>query len=358
MKKIIFNLLMALTVHLVHSRGCLHFVDQSIPTILTQWQWNFPEERIYFPTLSTKKYSFTNTTITEFPLFKTFDLQDLKENYLPSGTILYRNTAASLEGSEFEKLLQNFFKEVLQKKDTYTDFTILKDDDFNHKKHVGLLIVQCKNHPFVVKLFMETPRSFMRPHNKGIIPILQFGVGGGVTRHLSGFTRIKNSKTIRNLLSKDPEWATTVDIPRKWYWIPHYPWIQITTKNLGQPGEIKTITLPGAYAIVADYINPKKIFAITSPEDREKALRLSNYVECRVDPHINNFLIEKDTNKLVIIDTEHFPTLTGLRKPFFLTSYHRFYIDLSKKYLKEHVFSLKRDRIERRTSGYQPFCTA
>ncbi len=359
MKKIFILTLSFFLVSSLFCRGCLHFVDPTIPSILTEWQWNFPEERIYFPTLSTEKCLYTNATITEFPIFKTFDRQDLKKNYLPKGKIFYRNsTKEGIESKDLEKILQNFFEEILQKKDMYTDFTILKNDDFNLKKQAGLLIVKCKKHPFVVKLFMETPRSFMRPYNKGIIPLLQFGVGGGATRHLTGFTRIKNSKTVVDFLNKTPEWKNFIDVPRKWYWLPEYPWIHIQTQNLGELNEIKSITLPGAYMIIADYIAPEKKFKIIHSQDRKKILDLSNYLECRIDPHINNFLIEKNTGKLVIIDTEHFPTLTGLRKPIYLSSYHEYYLSLANKFLKERIFSLKKDRIERQKSGYRPFCTA
>ena len=105
---------------------------------------------------------------------------------------------------------------------------------------------------------METPRSFMRPYNKGLIPLLQFGVGGGATRHLTGFTRIKNSKTIMKLLEHNDAWKNTIDVPRKWYWLPEYPWIKITTEHLGGINTVKTVTLPGAYIIIADYIEAEK----------------------------------------------------------------------------------------------------
>ncbi len=359
MKKIIFaGLISLLTCLSLKPRGPLHFIDPNIPVIYTKWQWNFPEEKMYFPSVDNENYKFSNGTITEFPLFKTFDMEDVKNNYLPEENIPYRNDKKSfIQGKKFEKMLKNFFKEILQKKDTYSDFTILKDDDWNRKKQAGLLVVRCKKHPFVIKLFMETPKSFMHPFNKGIIPLFQFGIGGGATRHLVGFTRIKNSNTIMKLLLESPEWKDYAEVPRKWYWLPQYPWIHITTKNLGEPNEIKTITIPGAYMIIADFIDTGRTFKLSSKTDRTKILNLCNYLQCRVDPHINNFLVEKGTNKLVLIDTEHFPTLTGLQKPIDLRSYTQFYLHLSGKYAHETVFCLKNHRQSRRVSGYQPFCT-
>ena len=343
---------------LLHSRGWIHFIDTTVPAIHTEWEWNFPEQKLYFPTLDMESCTFSNPTITEFPLFKTFDINDIKENYLPTENIPYRNQPNDyVNGAIFEKMIQNFFKEILQKKAEYADFTILKDDDFNLKKQAGLIIVKCKHHPFVIKLFMETPRSFMQPFSKGFIPFVQFGVGGGATRHLTGFTRIKNSKTIIKMFQHHPDFKNSIEVPRKWYWLPEYPWIKITATNLGKSVKEQSISLPGAYMLITDYIQPKKVFSLRSPNDRKQILEISNFLEGRVDPHINNFFIEKNTNKLVIIDTEHFPTLTGLRKPMYFNSYAQFYGDLTLKFLRERVFCLKKQRVLRRTSGYTPFCT-
>lgn len=339
---------------IIHTRGPLHF-DNPIPTVYTQWSWIYDEQPIYFPRLSNKQYRFSNTTITEFPLFKTFAHADIKQHYLPDDTIIYRNGSGSITGKKLKEILQHFFEEILQMKKTYQDFVPLKKD-FNIKKQAGLLIVKAKKYPFVVKLFMETPRSFLRPHNKGFDPVMQFGVGGGATRHLLGFTRIKNRHTILSKIQQSPRWSEYVDVPRKWYWLPDYPWITLTAHNLGPNPSEQKITLPGAYMIIADAIEPEKLFTLRSKEDRQNIIDLANYLECRVDPNIPNFMIEKNTGKLVIIDTEHFPTLVGLQKPFFMTSYAQYYSDLTKKYLKEHVFSSKRDRKERQESGYVPFC--
>ena len=135
LKKIFFITVLLFLLQKNYCRGHLHFIDKTAPIIFTEWQWNFPEEKIYFPTLTTKKYHYTNTTITEFPIFKTFDFEDIKNNYLPHGKILYRNsTTDGIESQELEKIVELFFKEVLQKKDTYTDVIILKNDDFKFTK--------------------------------------------------------------------------------------------------------------------------------------------------------------------------------------------------------------------------------
>ena len=339
-----------------YGRSPLHCVDDLVPTIFTEWYHTSQQEKEIYHYFRTKKYQFTNATMTEYPLFKTFDAQDVQDNYVPEAPFTFRNNPEkSISYKKFKKLLDHFFQEILNKRTIYQDFEILKNDDFNIKKQAVLLIVKAKKYPIVVKLFMETPRSFMRPHNKGMIPVFQFGVGGGATRHLLGFTRIKNSKTIAQLL-KGSQWEDIIDIPKKWYWIPTYPWIKITSENLGADLTQKTIILPGAYMVIADYVDPEKIFKISSSKDRKTALGIANFLQCRIDPHINNFIEEKKTGKIVLIDTEHFPTLVGLQKAPTFKSYTQMYTKLAFKFLTEHLLSFKNKRIHRQRSGYYPFC--
>ena len=47
-----------------------------------------------------------------------------------------------------------------------------------------------------------------------------------------------------------------------------------------------------------------------------KCLRFAHYLENRVDAHVDNFMVEKSTGIIVLIDTEHFPTMVGLKEPF------------------------------------------
>jgi hypothetical protein len=80
--------------------------------------------------------------------------------------------------------------------------------------------------------------------------------------------------------------------------------------------------------------------------DRKWALELSYFLDLRIDPHINNFLIEKSTQKIVIVDTEHFPSMIGLRKPVTFKSYLTWYRQLMWKFAENKFGRSKRKRRE------------
>ena len=79
-------------------------------------------------------------------------------------------------------------------------------------------------------------------------------MGGGVNRHLSGFTRIKNAQAFKEFITKNPYWQSRVDMPRKWFWLPcNTRWITIAGANIGKYKQV-SIDIPGTYCIVADAI--------------------------------------------------------------------------------------------------------
>ena len=305
-----------------------------------------------------KPYVLRDKNLRYFPLFQTFDYATLKAHELPSGPILFRNSTNqknALSGAELQKLIERFFYEIRQKKTEFTDFLILKNKGFNSKKQAGMIVVKAKKYPFVVKLFMETPRSFIRPYNKGFEPACQWILGGGVTRHLLGFTRIKNLLSVKKQIQTDLFWSQLVDLPRKWFWTPkNYPWILLTGYNIGNHAHA-AIALPGAYAIIADAIEPERELHLFNKEDRILAVQLSNFLIGRIDPHINNFIYEKNTHKLVIIDTEHFATMGGFQKPEKINSYLAYYLKLIGKCLKHGYFSTKKERLLLAQND-APFC--
>ena len=157
-------------------------------------------------------------------------------------------------------------------------------------------------------------------------------MGGGVNRHLSGFTRIKNAEDFKDLINKNPYWQSRIDLPRKWFWLPNNTrWITIAGANIGKYKQI-SIDIPGTYCIVADAIDIERIMTLTNEDDRVESMALCNTVKFMIDPHIDNFIIERTTKKVVIIDTEHFPTIVGLKKDIGeYTSQAAWYIDLSCK---------------------------
>ncbi len=82
--------------------------------------------------------------------------------------------------------------------------------------------------------------------------------------------------------------------------------------------------------------------------DTKLAMDLCNFLDQLIDAHIDNFLIEQETKKIVIVDTEHFPTLIGMKEKFKINSYFDYYSSLSWKCLQKSYLLTKRERKERR----------
>lgn len=323
----------------------------------------FRPRDIFTPTISTalangqgKIYTLTNSHLELYPLFQTFDYEHFKENSLPDQPISFRHEPdKTVNGADLKKDIAYLLEEIRAEKKNFKDFEILKGRDFNYRKQAGLLVLKSKKYPFVVKLFMETPRSFVRPYNKGFEPHCIFVISGGATRHLIGFTRIKNARAIANRLQESDYWSSRLTLPRKWFWAPtNYSWIRLDGYKIGNHDHI-TIKMPAIYAIIADYIEAEREFKISSREDRRTAIDISNYFLCNIDPHINNFLIEKKTKKIAIIDTEHFPTMAGFKKRPQMTSYTSWYLHLFTKYLSNRFGRTKKERRDLQRYPQTPF---
>lgn len=333
------------------SRSPLRKTNNALPIITTQW---------YSTATSSKKnkiYTLQENHLELYPLFKTFDKNHFKNALLPTkGTIPYRNNAYKhVCAKELNTTLKNLMQAIQSGDKKLPGFTILKGRDFNWKKQAGLLVVKPEKYPFVFKIFMETPRSFIRPHNKGFEPHCFFVIGGGSTRHLVGFTRIKNAQSIKERLQESSYWNHKVDVPRKWFWVPdNNHQIQLTGYNIGNKEKVECI-LPATYIIIADAIEKEREFSLFSYEDRRYAIDLSNYLLCRIDPHITNFIVEKKTGKVVIIDTEHFPTLVGFKKRPRITSYTSWYLRLFTKYLQDRFIRTKKERQNLQKDPQVPF---
>lgn len=336
MRKIIIKIFVLLTIVLyipLHStRSWLRSSSLENPFIIT---YSNPGD---------KPFIFRDSVIEWYPTFSLYDFNHFNEFLLPDGPISFRyDPKKSIKGTKIKELLEDLLDEIKQKKTTYKHFKILKNRDFNTKKQAGLLVVQCKKYPFVVKLFMETPRSFIRPYNKGFEPSCQFVVGGGITRHALGFTRIKNREWINKKINNDPILQKYIDVPRKWYWMPEKKeFFYIRGFNF-QDSPI-TVQVPAIYAVVADEINIGENFSLYNEDDKKLALEISKEFEYCIDPHITNFVREKNTNKTIIIDTEHFPSLVGYKEKPTITSYTSYYWNLGMKYLKDRFGRLKKER--------------
>jgi len=284
-------------------------------------------------------------------IFCKFNRQDFDTYRLPQGPISYRYDAQqSVDGSYLGHLAEKLIIEIQMERKQYTDFTVLKKSDFNSRMRSGLIILKYKDYPFILKLFLKTAESFVQQH-EGIIPKFLFRMGGGTNRHLSGFTRIPNLHNIQELLGQSDYWSTRIDTPRKWYWAPDpIPWITIEGTNIGNHGPCKTM-IPGIYGLIVDAIDAERQFSLQSKEDREFCLHLSSYLGNCLDSHVDNLLVEKGTGKIVIIDTEHFPTMVGLKEPLIFESYPSWYLQLSKKCVMDNFM---KDKGQRRAAQEHP----
>ncbi|MGC2310676.1 MAG: hypothetical protein WA432_03590 [Candidatus Babeliaceae bacterium] len=294
-------------------------------------------------------YELVDNHFEEYALFHKFDADFFQEHLLPTDTISYRyESDKHIEGTVLSELIESFVKELTNlsaRRKTFKHFIILKMSDFNFRTASGIIVVKFKNYPFVVKLFMENPQSFVKPDSKGFEQYCFFIMGGGINRYLAGFTRIKNLEGVREYVKNDPYWSTFVDFPRKWFWEPNNNrFFRLTGINInGKPSQ--SIVLPSIYAIVCDEIIMDRPFSLFKKTDRKRAIELSYFLNLRIDPHINNFMIEKDTKKIVIIDTEHFPSIVGVRKPITFKSYFSWYRQMAWRFTREKYGKLKKTRL-------------
>ena len=308
--------------------------DYPIPRITTQWEGD-----------SVMHY-LTDSHLEEYPIFKTFDHDFFYQNLLPHEPLSFRNNPEkTVDYQIINDLIEELLGEIAKKKKKFKHFTILTHKNFNRRKRCGMMTLKFNEYPFILKLCIETPKSFINPYCKGLDNMWFFPMGGGVNRHLAGFTRVKNLKIIRKKLEQSSYWSTIVDMPRKWYWIGKDTRnIEVTGYNVGK-NEIISTKIPGTYAIIADAISFERQFSHHNAQDTKTALALCNYLENWIDAHIDNFMIEKETQKLVIIDTEHFPTVVGMKEKKIFNNYFEWYCYLAGKCAHDWFFRPKEERM-------------
>lgn len=282
-------------------------------------------------------------------IFCKFNRKHFDARMIPDGSISYRNLQEkTVDSKELKRLAEGVLKEIHTRKKHYTDFTVLKKTDFNVRLASGLIILKYKKYPFVLKLFVKTPQTFCK-QAEGVVPKFFFRMGGGTNRHLAGFTRIPNLEKIRERIQENPKYSQLVDTPRKWYWTPEdMRWISIEGKNIGNNGPCKT-EIPGTYGIIVDAIDTEKQFSESSEEDKKFGLEFAAYIGNRMDAHVDNLILEKGTGKIVMIDTEHFPTMVGLKEPITFDSYSSWYLQLSSKCFSDNFLRDKKFRREMQT---------
>ena len=112
--------------------------------------------------------------------------------------------------------------------------------------------------------------------------------------------------------------------------------------------------LPAMYAIICDAIETDYTFTILRRNDREIAISITQFLGIRIDPHINNFIVEKETKKIIIIDTEHFPTLIGIKDDFKINDFFTYYTRLAFKFFNNKLTFDKKARKELQKNPRQP----
>ncbi|EKD29055.1 MAG: hypothetical protein ACD_79C00096G0002 [uncultured bacterium] len=211
-------------------------------SILRKSENKKPKISVFFLNKPNKVYFFSSNNFEIESLFKTFDKKFFNNN-MPPEKITYRyDKTKSVSKKELNTQLQNLIEEIYNKKKQYKYFKILKQANFNRRKKSGLLILKFKDYPFIVKVFMENPKSFVSPYSKGLCPLLFFNMSGGMCRHLLGFTRIKNLHDLQNKILQDPKWSKKTIFPRKWYLLPKDPkYIKIIGTNFDNKNTIYDI---------------------------------------------------------------------------------------------------------------------
>lgn len=313
--------------------------DPDVPQITAYWNNQSP------------RYTIKDSHLKEYPIFK-ITAQDSYKYLIPDTPITFStNATKKVTGALLKKHLEQFLQEIQTGITPFTYFDILRDKDYNASKQCGFIIAKHKFFPFVVKLSIERPETFVDPFCKGIVPMYFFFMAGGSNRHMTGLTRILNLHKTNQALAANPQWRDRVKTPRKWFWLPKEPpFFHITGKNIG--GNKKTIrtSLPSVYAIIADAIDTSHEIPLATKTKNNLIIQLCNDLNLRVDPHEDNYIFQIDpiTGKVIIIivDTEHFLTMVGVNEKQQFTGHADFYTSLAMKCARDVFLCTKNKRMQ------------
>jgi len=267
-------------------------------------------------------------------------MDEIKPNILPRGLIPGRTKKLQeANGQELNNLIEKLLAEIHQGKRRFSDFKLIQKKNFNSGKRCGLIVLKFKDYPFVLKLFMERPDTFADPYGKGVEPISFFFMAGGANRHMSGLTRIKNAQRSAQLLNEIKLWQNNTIIPRKWFWLPRdNRLLHVTGCHVGG-NEIMENRIPSVYGIVADYIEHDNRINMGHRRRKSIAMRLCNDLELCIDPHGDNFIFVLDDEtrqpKIAVIDTEHFPTIVGIKQKCGFRTHRHWIAFLVGKYVRD-----------------------
>ena len=342
MKKVTVFIFALLTFSpIIQARSHFRKKDTNVPEITIGWK------------NSKKITSCVNWALKEYPIFSVFN--EASRNYfynnmLPKDSIIdIKSPDKTINCRTLNALIEGLLREVRKHKKQYTHFDILKDSNFNRKQRCGLLIVKFKDYPLVLKLFMETPKTFIDPYCKGFENQFFFYMSGGMNRHIAGLTRIRNLELVKHQIDNHPRWKNKIKTPRKWHWLPKkHRWMKINGHNIGEKKEITTL-MPSVYAIIADVIDTTEDAPLLSTQKKsELVMDLCMDLHLFVDPHADNFVIKQqpdsDEYHISIVDTEHFPSIVGLQEEPFFTNHLEWYLYLGAKYFQDAFLQTKNDR--------------
>lgn len=273
---------------------------------------NMPELSIRWSDNPTEEY-FAKAQYFKPYIFSMF-APDFKDHLLPANDITSRDGSMVVQGNDIGTEIDATLKELRSGKRNLTYFKILKDKEFNWQNFAGLIVLKSKKYPFVVKLFTENPSTLLDVRSKGMQHAAMSRLSGGANRYLAGFTRIRNLEKTKESV-KNIKMPMALDFPRKWYWVPNgEKTMTITGKNFkgAQDPKVYSMTLPSTYAIVADWVENSVSLSHMRNKYRVSILDLCQALNFEIDPNLKNYHIERGTNKLVLIDTEHYRSLLAL----------------------------------------------
>ncbi len=329
-----------------YPRSCFRTKPSWQPTVTISSQ-NNPNER----------FTIHNSHLGPYPLFG-FHINDLQKDLLPTGQIEYANGSKKIDGAILSQQISDLVEELYEKRKKVKrkklkKFKILQDKNYSYKRACGLLVLKFKDYPFVLKLFIEKPKTLLNPYLTGLEQVAFFFMGNGASRHLSGLTRVQNLKRVNHQIAQLPRWADHVKTPRKWFWLPKQEDnIIIEGQNIGGKEYISTV-LPSVYAIVADAMPIDQEIPIPTGKKKKMVMQLCNDLDVYVDPHFDNFIFLEDPIRkkfnIVIIDTEHFPTMVGLKHKKQFRNHSSWYMYLSMKCISDMFFQTKQDLINAQT---------
>jgi hypothetical protein len=333
---------------LIECRNPRRPVDTSIPTITVSscdpeyaCTWAAIDSG-YEPLKS--DYQLKNRYLRINPIKNGFNQEYFQKHLLPENTIEFRNKTGSVSGSTLSHLAQELLEEIKVGQKKFSNFKILKDRDFNYQTLSGLLILKYKNYPFVLKISIEHPHTMVQPFSKSLEATGIFVIGGNL-RHLTNFTRISNLERIKNILNYNPFYLQSLSYPRKWFWKPEKIHDLKVVWNCN--GQQDTIFLPNVYATVSDFIEAE---AYQPQADLNRlSMKVATDTGFLIDPHSGNIVIEKDTHKYVLLDTEDFRMMAGLDRSMKAKKYVGWYIELVCNSIQTMLFRTKKERLKQST---------